>query len=156
MAQLLRDESGVYAGHCAYCRIGMTAVIWQPIADSQSLENGAPCSLTEQFCQWHGEAATFSTESAGSGRWREQLSILASTTFEHSHFTLLANSERDWRWHHANPGVSIFILFARAGYAVGSSACCRSPHRLMPGAAAPSRRRRGRQRSGLRACRCQA
>ena len=45
----------------------MTAVIWQPIADSQSLENGAPCSLTEQFCQWHGEAATFSTESAKSG-----------------------------------------------------------------------------------------
>ena len=152
MAQLLRDESGVYAGHCAYCRIGMTAVIWQPIADSQSLENGAPCSLTEQFCQWHGEAATFSTESTGSGPWRYQLSILASTTFAHSHFTLLANSAWDWRWHRANP----VAAFTVAGCVVGSSACCRSPHRLMPGAAAPSRRRRGRQRSGLRACRCQA
>ncbi|WP_222127514.1 hypothetical protein, partial [Pseudomonas oryzihabitans] len=35
-----------------------------------------PRPLTEQFCQWHGEAATFSTESVDCCHWLIPVQVL--------------------------------------------------------------------------------
>ena len=38
MAKLLRDECGVHARHNAYCRIGVTTVVWRATTDIQRFQ----------------------------------------------------------------------------------------------------------------------
>lgn len=63
MTELLGNKCGIQTGHQAYCRIGMTAVVWRSVPDSQCFEGRTPL-LVQVRCLFYVLAVL--------GRWEDE------------------------------------------------------------------------------------